>query len=738
MLSNRIEIIPNAGYCRGVARAVRMAADAAPCYTLGPLIHNRRAVSELEAAGVRVIESVDELPEGGTLIIRTHGASPDLYAELEERGISYLDATCPDVRKIHTLVSAESEGGRLLLLFGDPSHPEVKATVAWCRECIVFSEFERLKELAADADKPITMAAQTTAESAIYEKCREFLKKEYTNAKILDTICGATILRQWQTAELSRRAGFMVVVGDPSSANTRHLAAVCECPVFIVEGGNEVRALMKANQGIMSGVSPLGVTAGASTPSAIIEEVVSHMNEELSGLTPQDEQSQEQNQEQQLSAEPTFEEMLEDSLRPLHTGEKITGVITGISPTEIQVDLGSKHAAYIPLNELTDDPAVDPHSLVKIGDEIETYIMRVNDVEGTAMLSKRRLDTVKSWEDVESAQESHAILEGIVVEENKGGVVVSVRGVRIFVPASQTGLPREAPMSDLLKQKVRLRVTEFHRSRRRVVGSIRSVSQEDRRSAAKAVWDNVEAGKQYRGVVKSMTAYGVFVDIGGVDGLVHLSELSWQRLKAPTDYVNVGDELDVTVISVDREKHRISLSHRKPEDNPWLKFVNVFNVGDVVKVKVNKLMAFGAFAEITPGVDGLIHISQLSDRRIGKPSEIVNEGDTIDVKITDIDLIRKKISLSARALIEPEPEEQFDTGPDEIVAMSDETETIVAEKLDIAPEEPPAESTETIEIIEEEPVAETAEEPAETHIEETAEEAAEETKEETPAESSEE
>jgi 4-hydroxy-3-methylbut-2-enyl diphosphate reductase len=679
MLSNQIETVPDAGYCHGVARAVRIAKDAAPCYTLGPLIHNRRAVKDLEKSGVYAIQTLDELPEGGTLVIRTHGAPPELYEELERRGIIYKDATCPDVKLIHKLVSGESGEGRLVLLFGDPRHPEVTATAAWCRECLVFSSIEQLHEIVSGTCRPLTVAAQTTADSAIYEKCREFLKKECTNVKILDTICGATILRQRQTNELSRRVDVMVVVGDPSSANTRHLATVCECPVFLTEG-KERPALPKE-------VQRIGITAGASTPSAIIEEVVSQMNEEL--IT---------------TAEPTFEEMLEDSLRPLHTGDKITGIITGISPTEIQVDLGSKHAAYIPLNELTDDPAADPHTLVKIGDEIETYIMRVNDVEGTAMLSKRRLDTVKSWEDVENAQESRAILDGVVVEENKGGVVVSVKGVRVFVPASQTGLPRETPMSELLKQKVRLRVTEFHRSKRRVVGSIRSVSQEDRRSAAAAVWDSVEIGKQYNGTVKSLTTYGVFVDVGGVDGLVHLSELSWQRLKAPSDFVNVGDKLDVTVIGVDREKHRISLSHRKPEDNPWLKFIDTNKVGDVVSVKVNKLMAFGAFAEIMPGVDGLIHISQLADRRIGKPSEVVNEGDMIEVKITDIDLIRKKISLSARALIETEPEEQIDTGPDEIVAIADETETIIAEKLD-----EPVEETEAV-VEKEEPVEEPAEE----------------------------
>jgi 4-hydroxy-3-methylbut-2-enyl diphosphate reductase len=650
-----------------------MAEEAAPCYTIGPLIHNRRAVAGLEAAGVRVIQSLDELPKGGKLIIRSHGAPPELYSELERRGIAYADATCPDVRRIHELVLSHSKEGRLILLFGDPGHPEVKATAAWCRECIVFSSVEELKALLGDGrltvETPLTVVAQTTSQPGVYENCYDFLKKECTNGKILDTICGTTIQRQLRTAELSRRADVMVVVGDRASANTRHLASVCECPVLLTEG--------KEGLALPAGVRLAGVTAGASTPSAIIEEVVSQMSEDLKN---------------EMSAEPTFEEMLDSTLRPLHTGDKVTGVITGVSPTEIQVDLGSKHAAYIPLNELTDDPAADLSELVKIGDEIETYIMRVNDVEGTVMLSKRRLDTVKSWEDVEAAQDTRAILEGIVVEENKGGVVVSVRGVRVFVPASQTGLPRDEPMSALLKTKVRLRVTEFHRSKRRVVGSIRSVSQEDRRAKAEAVWENVEAGKRYNGTVKSLTAYGAFVDIGGVDGLVHLSELSWKRLNSPADMLKVGDPLDVTVIGVDREKQRISLSHRKPEDNPWMKFVDTHKVGDVVKAKVNKLMPFGAFAEVMPGVDGLIHISQITDRRIGKPSEAVSEGDTLEVKITDIDLIRKKISLSARALMESEPEAQINQGPDEIVAIADETQTVVAAELDIADEEPEAEA----------------------------------------------
>lgn len=654
-----ITVVSSAGFCYGVARAVKLATETAPCYTLGLLMHNHRAVAELAENGVRAIESLDELPYGETLVIRAHGAPPELYDELKRRGIPYIDATCPDVARVHRLVKAESDAGQTVLLLGDKDHPEVRATAAWCRECVVFSGLDELKTLMmdkpADASEPLTLVAQTTVGRADFEECCDFFKKQCTNAKILDTICGTTVKRQRDTEELSRRVDVMVVVGDPASANTRHLASVCKCPVIFTEGKTGLR--------IPEGCRRIGVTAGASTPSAIIREVVNHMTEEI------------------LNEELSFAELLEPTLRPLHTGDKVTGTITGISPTEVQVDLGSKHAAYIPLSELTDDPSIDPSTLCKVGEDIETYVMRVNDVEGTVMLSKRRLDTVKSWEDVEAAQDTHAILEGIVVEENKGGVVVSVKGVRVFVPASQTGLPKDAPMSSLLKTKVRLRITEFQRSRRRVVGSIRSVSQEDRRAKAEAIWENVEIGKQYNGVVKSLTTYGAFIDIGGVDGLVHLSELSWKRLKAPSDMLKVGDPLDVTVISVDKENRRISLRHRKTEDDPWQKFLNACKKGDTVTVKVNKLMPFGAFAEVMPGVDGLIHISQITDRRIARPSEAVNEGDTLVVKITDIDLERKKISLSARALIEREPEQARDSGPDEIVAIADETQTVVAEDL---------------------------------------------------------
>jgi len=355
-------------------------------------------------------------------------------------------------------------------------------------------------------------------------------------------------------------------------------------------------------------------------------------------------------------ADESFAEMLEKSIKTLYNGDKVVGVVAAISGTEISVDLGTKHSGYIPLEELTDNPEAKAEDLVKVGDEIECYVLRVNDVEGTVALSKKRLDSVKAWDEISESQETKTIVEGYVTEENKGGIVVSCRGVRVFVPASQTGLPKDTPMNTLMKKKVKLRITEVNKARRRVVGSIRSVQAEERKAKADAIWASIEVGKQYDGIVKSLTSYGAFVDIGGIDGMVHVSELSWSRVRQPSDVLKVGDPIDVYVISFDKEKRKISLGHKKAEDNPWVKFTTNYAVGSVANVKIVKLMPFGAFAEIIEGVDGLIHISQIADRRIGKPGDVLTEGQMVDAKITEIDDEKKKVSLSIRALLEPQSE----------------------------------------------------------------------------------
>ena len=348
-------------------------------------------------------------------------------------------------------------------------------------------------------------------------------------------------------------------------------------------------------------------------------------------------------------------QMIDGTLTEFDEGDLVDGTVVKIERDEVLVDIGFKSEGVIPVRELSIRKDADPADLVTVGDKIEACVVRVNDVEGTVMLSKKRLDTIKSWADIENAAADGTVVEGKVTEENKGGVVVSVHGVRVFVPASQTGLPREAAMSELVGQTVRLKITEVNRGRKRVVGSIRAVANRERKERAEKIWNEIEVGKHYEGVVKSMTSYGAFVDIGGIDGMVHVSEISWNRINKPSDVLNVGDKIDVYVINFDKENHKISLGHRDPNLNPWKVFTETYSVGDIAKVKIVKLMPFGAFAEVLPGTDGLIHISQIANRRIGQPSEVLSVGDVVEAKITNIDNEKQKISLSIRALSEPAP-----------------------------------------------------------------------------------
>ncbi|MBQ4582284.1 MAG: bifunctional 4-hydroxy-3-methylbut-2-enyl diphosphate reductase/30S ribosomal protein S1 [Oscillospiraceae bacterium] len=637
----------SAGFCYGVERAVKLARETAAeqggCVMLGSIIHNANVVAELEQLGARTVSSADEVQPGETVIIRSHGEMKQELDHLESIGAVCVNATCPNVLRIQQLVAKAGEEGRIPLIIGEPHHPEVMGVASWSDKSLIFDGPDELKKWLEEdpsrRDLPLTAVAQTTCIRSIWETSEKILKKECTNAKIFDTICNATHRRQTEAAELAAKVDVMVVVGDRKSANTKHLTEICS------ERCSRVVQIERADQlssDFLNGCSVAGLTAGASTPAGIIKEVYATMSEEIKTME---------------AVEESFEELLEKSFKTLNTGEKVTGIVTAVGPTEVQVDLGCKQAGYIAVDELSADPSVKPEDVVKVGDEIETYIIRVNDVEGYAMLSKKRLDAVKVWEDIENAKEEKITLEGKVTEENKGGIVVNVKGVRVFVPASQSGLPRGAELSTMIGETVSLRITEVNRARRRVVGSIRAVSYEARQAAQAEIWNNIEEGKRYTGTVKSMTSYGVFVDIGGVDGMVHISELSWSRIKNPAEVVAVGDTLEVYVISFDAEKRKISLGVKDRTSNPWQKFLETYQVGDVATVRIVKLMTFGAFAEVVPGVDGLIHISQIADRRIEKPADVLTEGQEVDAKITAIDEEKQKISLSIRALLAGAAEE---------------------------------------------------------------------------------
>lgn len=672
---SRVILAKSAGFCFGVSRSVKMAEEllkSGPCKSLGPLIHNEDVVSDLARRGLEVISDTSEVRPGDRVMIRSHGVSQAVEDALRAAGAEITDATCPNVSRIHRLVAEASANGRQVIVIGTAGHPEVQAICGRCTEPVVVGNAAELANwLENNVDKrtePITVVVQTTQTENNLRECEKLIKKWCTKAEIFDTICFATSIRQEEAVKLASACGAMVVIGGKNSANSLHLAELCaeRCAnTQFVENSAQL------DTGVLRDVKTIGMTAGASAPSWIIKEVLDKMSDEIMiqenpEAAPVEEapvQAVEQPAEEAAPAveaeaapaEKSFDEMLEDSLKTIYNGDKVSGVVVAITPTEVSIDLGTKYSAFIPTTEFTEDGEVKLEDAVHVGDTVEAIVVRVNDVEGTAQLSKKRMDAVKNWADIEAAQEAGTVVEGTVTEENKGGVVVSVKGIRVFVPASQSGLPKDTPMTQLVKQKVRLKITEVNRGRRRVVGSIRAVLQRERREKAEAVWNEIEVGKVYHGVVKSLTSYGAFVDIGGIDGMVHVSELSWSRIKNPAEVVSVGDELDVYVIGFDKEAKRISLGYKKAEDNPWTKFVNTYKVGDIAQVKVVKLMPFGAFAEVMPGVDGLIHISQIANRRIGKPDEVLSVGDVVDVKITAIDTEKQKISLSIRALSEPEP-----------------------------------------------------------------------------------
>ena len=633
----KIEVASTAGFCFGVDRAVntvyRLLEEGKRAATLGPIIHNPQVIGEFEARGVRIVEKPEDTPPGYTLVIRSHGVPREVEEEIQRLNIPYVDATCPFVKKIHQLAERSGEEGKVFLLAGDKDHPEVKGIVGHCKgENFVVKNSEKLVELLKKypelARKPLAFAAQTTFHAGEWEKCLETLKKLCTNAAIFATICNATARRQKEAKTLAQHCDRMIVVGGRrDSSNTAKLRDICAeyCETYLIERADELP--------VFSAGLSVGITAGASTPASIIKEVLATMAEVNNN-------------------ELNFEEMLEESLKSLNTDEKVHGVVVGISPTEVYVDVGRKQAGFIPANELSNDPTVKPEDVVKVGDEMDLLIMKTNDQEGTIMLSKRRVDAMKGWDEIAQAQENDEILEGKVIEVVKGGVIVLYKAMRIFVPASQATASRGEDLNELMGQQVRFRIIEVNRQRRRAVGSIRSVLREERKAAQEKFWEQVEEGQTLTGKVKSLTNFGAFVDLGGVDGMVHISELSWNRIKHPSEVLNVGDTVEVYVKGLDRENGKISLGYKRPEDNPWAKLEREYPVGTVCDAKIVGMTQFGAFASVIPGIDGLIHISQIADHRIEKPQDVLKVGDEVKVKITDIDFDRHRVSLSIRALLE--------------------------------------------------------------------------------------
>ena len=637
----QIILAKTAGFCFGVNRAVKLTYElleqGRPVATLGPLIHNPQVVEDLESKGAITCDSVDDVPDGCEVVIRSHGVGQSVYDKISTRRLAYHDATCPFVTKIHKIAARAGAEGAMLLVAGDAKHPEVQGIVGHTTGKVeVFANLEELEKLLPELtqQKSIFAVAQTTFNVQSWETCKEFLKNQCTNAKIFDTICNATWARQQEAEDLSQKCDRMVVIGGHHSSNTQKLLQVAarHTKAINVETADEL------DKDWLNGARIVGVTAGASTPSSIIEEVLNCMSEEI-----RDDMS--------------FEEMLAASeAKPLYAGKIVKAKVISVSPTECVVGIdGSKHTGIVKLSEMSHDPNAKMEDLVKVDDELDLVVVKTNDQEGVDTLSRVRFEAQKGMKDVSEAAENGTVMEGDVMEANKGGVVVNVKGVRVFVPRSQATMRRDEDYTKLVGQHVKLVITEC--AGRKIVGSINKVTAEENKAKRDEFWKNVEVDKQYTGVVKSLTSYGAFVDIGGVDGLCHISELSWNNIKHPSEVVSVGDTIEVYVKSYDPENQKVSLGYKKEEDNPWEKLKNEYPIGSEFEAPVVSITKFGAFVRILPGIDGLVHISEISNERVNKVSDVLKVGDMVKVKLINVDFDRKRISLSMKACLDEAAED---------------------------------------------------------------------------------
>ena len=657
-----IHIAENAGFCFGVERATKeLERELAAAkeldgkrhvITLGRIIHNERYIEKIRQMGAEEAEPDDidriiamaEEGEEISLVIRAHGERADILERLERcsenhPNLKILDCTCPYVRKVRDIAKKNSGEGKVFILIGAHDHPEVVGIMSCASgEKLVFKNAEELS-LWISANKTVELqkkivaiAAQTTQKISEWKNCIEIIKKYYTNALIFDTICSVTEKRQQETFSLASRSDITIVIGSMHSSNSRKLweiaGSVCSRVYFI----NDKDACRDIK---FSPEQKISITAGASTPRSVIQEVYETMNEQMTE---------------------NFAELLEASMKTLNTGDIVEGIVTSVSQNEIHLDLGAKTTGVITHDKATSDPQAKLVDLYKVGDVVKAKVVKVSDIDGIATLDKTRVDADANWYKIVEASESGEILEGKIVEVVKGGVIINLLGVKVFIPASQTGVPKDGDLYSIMGTTQKVKVIEIKADRKRAYASIRAVAREERKAKEEAFWATIEEGKEFDGEVKSLTSFGAFVDLGGVDGMVHTTELSWRRIKHPSEVVAVGDKIHVYVKGFDREKGRISLGYKTDDMNPWTIFTGKYAEGDVADVKIVSLMPFGAFAEVVPGCDGLIHISQIADHKIAKPEEVLEIGQVVAAKITAIDEENRKISLSIRALIEPEEE----------------------------------------------------------------------------------
>lgn len=652
---SNIRVAESAGFCFGVKRAIEMAYEAIgvepKLYSYGQLIHNKTVTDNLASKGLEIVESLDGLTEG-TLLIRSHGVGKALYDEAEAKGLKILDGTCPFVKKIHNIVHDKLAEGLGIIIVGDGTHPEVIGINGWCENAAVILEDEEAAKTKEIPEKEkYAVVVQTTFRQAKLDKILEILQDRGVNMEVHNTICSATEKRQTEAEELSKTVDKMIVIGGKNSSNTQKLVEICAKNCGNTVHIETICDLVLNNFGKDD---KIGITAGASTPPAIIKEVVVTMSEAL------------ENAVQNLggSEEATFEQMLEESLVTLHTGDVVKGTVIQVVNEEVSVNLGFKSDGIIARGEFSSDPTVIPSKTVQPGDEIEVFVVRVNDGDGNVMLSRKRIEAQKGIEEIEAAYNDKAVVTGTVTNVVKGGLIAVVNGVNVFIPSSQVSNRFIEDLSVFNGQELEFNIIEVDRVKRRFIGGRKALVEQEIAAKRAALFETIQAGSRVNGTVSRLTDFGAFVDLGGVDGLIHISEMSWGRISNPKEVLKEGQEVEVFVLDVDKEKGKISLSLKDADKNPWKLAAEKYAVGSIVEGKVVRMVPFGAFVELEPGVDGLVHISQIANKHVVKPEDELKVGEIINVKVLEVNPEQKKISLSKRqadAPVEEAPAEEAAT-----------------------------------------------------------------------------
>ncbi|WP_191344840.1 bifunctional 4-hydroxy-3-methylbut-2-enyl diphosphate reductase/30S ribosomal protein S1 [Anaerotignum lactatifermentans] len=652
---SNIRVAESAGFCFGVKRAIEMAYEAIgvepKIYSYGQLIHNKTVTDDLASKGLEIVENLDGLTEG-TLLIRSHGVGKALYDEAEAKGLKILDGTCPFVKKIHNIVHDKLAEGMGIIIVGDGTHPEVIGINGWCENAAVILEDEEAAKTKEIPEKEkYAVVVQTTFRQAKLDKILEILQDRGVNMEVHNTICSATEKRQTEAEELSKTVDKMIVIGGKNSSNTQKLVEICAKNCGNTVHIETICDLVLNNFGKDD---KIGITAGASTPPAIIKEVVVTMSEALENAV----------QNLEGSEEATFEQMLEESLVTLHTGDVVKGTVIQVVNEEVSVNLGFKSDGIIARGEFSSDPTVIPSKTVQPGDEIEVFVVRVNDGDGNVMLSRKRIEAQKGIEEIEAAYNDKAVVTGTVTNVVKGGLIAVVNGVNVFIPSSQVSNRFIEDLSVFNGQELEFNIIEVDRVKRRFIGGRKALVEQEIAAKRAALFETIQAGSRVNGTVSRLTDFGAFVDLGGVDGLIHISEMSWGRISNPKEVLKEGQEVEVFVLDVDKEKGKISLSLKDADKNPWKLAAEKYAVGSIVEGKVVRMVPFGAFVELEPGVDGLVHISQIANKHVVKPEDELKVGEIINVKVLEVNPEQKKISLSKRqadAPVEEAPAEEAAT-----------------------------------------------------------------------------